>query len=127
MRQPSLMSIADPEWVGVLRAEAEKPGRTKQAIADELGVSRTAISLICAGKYSAGMDKVQAKIASRVLSLYAGGVWCPHLHSALSGGACEEHRSAPMTMSDPGRLRQWAACRSCPQNPMQQSEVKDAV
>lgn len=58
MRQASLMPLVDPAWLDVLRAEAAKPDRTKKQIGDELGVSRTAISLLCSGTYSAGMNKV---------------------------------------------------------------------
>jgi len=126
--EPLLMPLADPEWLIALRDEAEKPHRTKQAIADELGISRTAVSLLCAGKYSAKMDKVARKIAPMVMSRYANRVWCPHLRASISGTACEEYRTAPMAMSDPAALRQWAACRACPQNPDNQNhEVKDAV
>lgn len=126
MRQMNLMPLTDPKWVDVLRAEAGKPKRTKKAIADELGVSRTAISLICDGKYSAKMDKVSAKLASKVMALYACKVWCPHLHSDLTPEACRHHATAPMPTSDPDRLRHWAACRNCQQNPTN-AEVKDAV
>jgi DNA-binding XRE family transcriptional regulator len=122
------MPLADPEWLVALRDEAGKPNRTKQAIADELGISRTAVSLLCAGKYSAGMDKVARKIAPLVMARYVNRVWCPHVRASITGTACEGHRTAPMAMSDPAALRQWAACRACPQNPeTQKTEVKDAV
>ncbi|WP_234894759.1 helix-turn-helix domain-containing protein [Agrobacterium vitis] len=121
MRQMKLMGLADPAWMDVLRAEAEKPGRTKAAISKELGVSRTAISLLCAGKYSARTDKVQAKIAGQVMALYAHRVWCPHLRKAISADACAEHHAAPMSTNDPGKLKHWAACRNCKQNPENQT------
>jgi len=128
MRQMNLMTLADPKWVEVLRAEAEKPKRTKQAIANELGVSRTAISLICDGKYSARMDKVSAKIAPKVMALYACKVWCPHLRADLTPDACRHHATEAMPKSDPAKLRHWVACRNCPHNPVsEKTEVKDAV
>lgn len=127
MRSESLIPLPDPEWISVLRAESAKPGRTKQQIAEELGVSRTAISLLCSGKYSARIDKVGVKIAALVVSRYAHQVWCQHVHAAIPEATCHEHAAAPMTMSDPVRLRQWAACRSCPINPVKTNEVKDAV
>lgn len=117
MRQdPLLMPLADPEWLIVLRDEAAKANRTKQAIADELGISRTAVSLLCADKYTAKMDKVARKIAPLVIQLYANRVWCPHQRASITGSACEDHRTAPMAMSDPTALKQWAACRSCSLN-----------
>ncbi|WP_320200518.1 MarR family transcriptional regulator [Agrobacterium sp. rho-13.3] len=129
MRQASLMPLVDPAWVDVLRAEAAKPDRSKQVISEELGVSRTAISLICAGKYSAGMNKVQAKLAPKVMALYGQQVWCPHLRDAIAPGICVTHHTAPMAKSDPTKLKHWLACRQCPQNPENQkkAEVKNAV
>ena len=115
MRQMS-MTLPDPAWLEVLRAEAGKPGRTKAAIAQELGVSRTAVSLLCAGKYSARTDKVQAKIAGPVMQLYAHRVWCPYLRGAISGDECKAFCIAPMSTSDPQKLKHWAACRNCKQN-----------
>lgn len=128
MRQPSLMVLQDPQWVDVLRAEAAKPGRSKQAIADELDVSRTAISLLVAGKYSAGLDKFAEKHAAKVMALYAHQVWCPHLRASITPDACTDHRSAPMNTSDPTKLKHWAACRACKLNPdVAKSEVNNAV
>ncbi|PYE87529.1 MarR family transcriptional regulator [Phyllobacterium leguminum] len=128
MRQMTLMRMADPKWVDVLKAETEKPGRTKQAIANELGTSRTAVSLIVAGKYSARMDKVSVKLAPKVMALYAQKVWCPHLRSDLAPDACRDNASAPMPTSDPDKLRHWAACRRCSQNPVSINiEVKDVA
>lgn len=131
MRQASLMPLVDPAWVDVLRAEAAKPDRTKQAIANELEVSRTAISLLCTGTYGekakSKLNKLQAKIAHKVMALYGQQVWCPHLRTAITPGACETHHTAPMAKSDPDKLKQWLACRQCPQNPANRKEVRDAV
>lgn len=133
MRQASLIAMAEPAWIDVLRAEASKPNRTKQAIADELGVSRPTISLICAGTYAekakASMNKMQAKIAHKVMALYGQQVWCPHLRNAIAPGQCETHHTAPMAKSDPDKLKHWLACQQCPQNPKNQKpkEPNDAV
>lgn len=132
MRQSTLIPLPDPVWIDVLRAEAAKPKRTKQAIAAELDVSRTAISLLCTGTYNekakSKLDKLQAKIAHKVMALYGAQVWCPHLRNAIAPSVCEAHHTAPMSTSDPVKLRQWAACRQCPQKTATQScEVKDAV
>ncbi|MBP1862168.1 helix-turn-helix domain-containing protein [Rhizobium herbae] len=127
MQQATLIDLPDPEWMDVLRAEAEKPNTTKQAIADALGVSRTAISLLIAGKYTARTDKVTRKIADKVMELYAHRRWCPHLHRSITPTACAEHRSMPMPMSDPVALRHWVACKNCPQNPASKKDQTDAV
>lgn len=125
MRGTALMTLADPEWLEVLRAEAARPERSKQAIADELGISRTAVSLLCAGKYPAGMNRVTRKIAGEIMRRYANRVWCPHRRRAIGGEECLANRSAPMSMSDPAALRQWAACRTCRENP--DAEVPDVA
>ncbi|WP_207903898.1 helix-turn-helix domain-containing protein [Martelella mediterranea] len=125
MRQEQLMPLPDPDWIETLRIEANKPGRTKAAIAKELGISRPAVSLIIAGKYTARLEKVAVKIAARVMALYGSRVWCAHLHSSISNEQCQNNRDAPMTMSDPVRLKQWAACRACPLNPGRQGETHD--
>lgn len=133
MRQASLMPLDDPAWLNILRAEAAKPDRTKQEISVELGVSRTTISLLCSGTYAdkakAKLNKVQAKIAHKVMALYGQQVWCPHVRNAITPVDCETHHTAPMAKSDPAKLRQWLACQSCPQNPKnrKEPEVKDAV
>ena len=126
MRQESLMPLADPAWIEMLRAEAAKPGRTKAEIGRELGISCTAVSLICKGDYSAKLDKVSRKVAGKVMALYGQQVWCPHLRAAITPGACEDHRTAPMAMSDPAALKHWVACRGCPQNPARE-ETANAV
>ncbi|QQM32786.1 helix-turn-helix transcriptional regulator [Martelella lutilitoris] len=127
MRQEQLMPLPDPDWIETLRAEAEKPGRTKAAIAKELGISRPAVSLICAGKYTARLNKVGVKIAAKVMALYGRKVWCAHLRTSISNDQCRENHNAPMTMSDPVRLKQWAACHACPLNPKNMEEESHAV
>ncbi|WP_275789743.1 helix-turn-helix domain-containing protein [Pararhizobium gei] len=122
----TMLDLPDPEWLEVLRREAGKEGVTKQAIADAIGVSRTAVSLLIAGKYTARTDKVAEKIANKVMALYAHRVWCPHTHQSITSIACAQHHSAPMTMSDPDALRHWVACKKCPQNP-NRKEASDAV
>lgn len=128
MRQANLMPLEDPQWIDVLRAEAAKPKRTKAEIGRELGISRTAVSLLIDGKYTAKLDKVSAKIAPKVMALYSHQVWCPHLRASIAPSVCADHYSAPMTMSNPDKLKQWAACRACTQNPENMKpEVNDAV
>lgn len=100
----------EPEWLGWLRDRTDQLGSIKAA-ADEVGISRTAVSLLLAGKYTAGTDKVAAKIIA-----FSSGdrVWCPHLQAAIGADACAAHSTAPMPMSDPAALRHWIACKTCP-------------
>lgn len=126
MRQMSMLDLPDPEWLEVLRSQALKPEVTKKGIADQLGISRTAVSLLIDGKYTARTDRVARKIANKVMGLYAHRAWCPHIHQSITSAVCAEHHSAPMPMSDPAALRHWVACKNCPQNP-NRKEASDVV
>lgn len=101
---------SEPDWLAWLRARVDEAG-SMQKVADEVGISRPAVSLLLAGKYSAGTDRVAAKITA-----FAHGdrVWCPHLNIALAASACAGHVTAPMPMSDPAALKHWIACKHCP-------------
>lgn len=104
-----ITAAAEPEWLSWLRARVEATG-SMQKVADEVDISRTAVSLLLAGKYSAGTDKVAAKITA-----FSQGdrVWCPHLKVAIGAADCRTLNTAPMPMSDPAALKHWIACKSC--------------
>lgn len=99
----------EPDWLSWLRTRSAELGNLQKA-ADEVGISRTAVSLLLAGKYSANTDKVAAKITA-IAS--AGSVWCPHLRQALTEAECSTAHQAPMPQSDAAALRHWIACKSC--------------
>lgn len=109
-----MMAVArlqqEPEWLSWLRERVAEVG-SMQAVAEEVGISRTAISLLLAGKYTAGTDKVAAKITAFA---QRDRVWCPHLKVALDASACANYAAAAMPMSDPAALKLWIACRGCP-------------
>lgn len=100
----------EPEWLAWLRARVADVG-SMQAVADEIGISRPAVSLLLANKYTASTDKVAAKITAFASK---DRVWCPHLKVALNASICAENAAAAMPMSDPVALKLWIACRSCP-------------
>jgi transcriptional regulator with XRE-family HTH domain len=91
---------------------------TNQAIVGrELGVSRSTVSQLLAGKYGAS----SAKIEARILALYGGpiGVFaCPHSGEELSPLECATtwERAVAAGRRAPGNpvtLRQYHACRNC--------------
>lgn len=110
------LGVADPEWVQLLRAEVAK-GRTITAVAADIDMPRPSLSMLLAGNYPAGLDKISAKFAARVVAMFDGQVLCPYLRKGIGAEQCQSHATAPMSMSDPEKLRFWAACRACPQNP----------
>lgn len=96
-------------WLTLLTDAVNKSSR--QAVADELGVSRTTISLVLNDNYPASTDKIEEK----VLNFY-GRLECPHTGESISINQCKaNHLSAPPT-SSPRAMRLWRACQSCPNN-----------
>ena len=94
-------------WFELFKAAVESSSRQK--VADDLGISRTAVSLIYSGKYPAKTDK----IATLVMEIY-GRVHCPHLGTEISNNECRLHHSAEVPTSSPRAMRHWKACQSCP-------------
>lgn len=82
---------------------------TKKQVADQLGVSRTAISLIVNGKYPAS----DTHIAKKVMETF-GRIDCPHLAQSISQAQCRENstREAPPNNS-PREMKLWRACQTC--------------
>ena len=111
--------LPDPEWVQLLRTEVAKR-RSIAAVARDIDMPRPSLSMLLAGTYPAGLDKVSAKYAAKVISLFRGQVLCPHLRKGIGIDVCKGHAAAPMMMSSPDQLKFWAACRACPQNPTKQ-------
>jgi hypothetical protein len=111
-------SASEPEWLALLRAEVAK-GRTIAAVAREAGMARPSLSMLLSGTYpAASLDRVTAKHEGPVLARLRDQVPCPHLRRGIGRAECRAHASAPMSASDPARLRQWAACRGCALNPL---------
>ncbi|WP_211365116.1 helix-turn-helix domain-containing protein [Rhodovulum strictum] len=111
-----MIEIPDPEWIELLRAEIDK-GRSIAEVAREIGMARPSLSMLLAGTYPARIDKVTAKYGAKVTALYRNRVLCPFLRQGIPAEECRAHASAPMSTSNPERLRHWAACRACPMNP----------
>lgn len=99
----------EPEYLTILRERVASLG-SNQAVADELCVSRTAVSLLLAGKYTGGTEQV----ATRIVEHYTDRVHCPHVSASISKKACASNNESAAPVSDPQKLRQWAACRLCP-------------
>lgn len=96
-------------WLTLLQEQVEKS--SKQAVADELGVSRTVISLVMNEKYPASTDKIE----ERVNNLYSR-LQCPHTGENITITACKANQTATAPTSSPRAMRLWRACQSCPNN-----------
>lgn len=111
------LDMPELEWIALLKAEQAK-GKTVVALARECGIARSSLQMLLTGKYPAqSLDLVTQKHAGRVLRLYRAQVLCPHLRRGLGAEECREFASAPMSTSNPEKLKHWAACRRCPLNP----------
>ena len=101
------MRVTEENWLDVLRVETGKS--SNQAVANAVGVSRTAISLALAGKYRGQTDLLRDKIIAH----FSGDVDCPHLGTSIALAECRGFQGAPLPMSCPNELRHWHACRQC--------------
>ena len=108
---------SESEWIAVLRAEVAK-GRTIAEVARQAGMKRPSLSMLLKGTYpAASLAGIARRHEAEVLRLLRDQVACPAL-GPIGRAACRAHASAPMSASDPARLRQWAACRGCALNPL---------
>ncbi|GAB6127331.1 LacI family transcriptional regulator [Humidesulfovibrio idahonensis] len=97
------------DWLTLLsEAVAES---SKAAVAEELGVSRPAVSLLLLGKYPGKTDRMAARILERYARLD-----CPHTGKSVTPDHCRKF-CGPVPTSSPAALRQWRACLTCPNNP----------
>lgn len=93
-------------WLTLLRQAVDESSLS--AVAKELDISRSALSLVLSGKYPASTDR----IALRVMTAY-GRVSCPHLGAELVERECRAYRERSCPTSSPRELRHWRACQSC--------------
>lgn len=101
--------MADMTWMAMLKEQVD--ARSITAVAADLGVSRTAVSLVLSGKYPGRTDKMAARIVdvfSRVRCPYSGGL--------VSPAECAQ-RAGKMPMGSPGALRWWRMCQECENKP----------
>ncbi len=104
-------------WFALL--EKAVAASSKTAVAQRLGISRTAISLVMSDKYGAATDK----IAARVLAVYAV-VDCPYLGQEITQRECQEHAGRDIPTSSPRAVRHWRSCQTCPNRPQQEETCK---
>ncbi|MCC6195686.1 MAG: LacI family transcriptional regulator [Burkholderiales bacterium] len=104
------------DWFTVLRARVD--ATSCQQVAEELGLSRTAVSLVLGGKYPAST----ARIATRVLRTYDRHL-CPYLQEEIAGHECRRYAARKFSASAPMQARHWRACQVCPHNPFKRSDA----
>ncbi|MBC9246714.1 hypothetical protein H4P12_08310 [Paracoccus sp. 11-3] len=111
------LDLVEPEWVTLLRAERAK-GKSVSQIARETEMARPSVSMLLNGTYPANsLDLATRKHGPRIVRIYRDQVLCPHLREGIGAAECEAYASAPMSTSNPEKLRHWRACLHCPLNP----------
>lgn len=115
--RPSLnLDLPEPEWVTLLREQQAK-GKSISQIARECEMPRPSVSMLLSGSYPAkSLDLATRKNGARIVQLYRDQLLCPHLRRGISAEECRKFANAPMSTSNPERLRHWQACRNCPLN-----------
>lgn len=98
-------------WLELLSAAVVASSMT--AVAKRLGISRTAVSLVLAGKYGAKTDRIEAK----VLAVIGNSVECPAMGKAIAMDRCREFHQARAPMHNPIAMQHWRACQRCSHNP----------
>jgi hypothetical protein len=101
-----------PAVIERLKAEVERLG-TKQAVANVIGRSRTAVSLALAGRYPA---KNTAEFEAAVLAAF-DGVRCPFLGETVRRDQCRATAFGRCPTHSPQAAAAWRACQSCPHRP----------
>ncbi|MDS4020642.1 MAG: LacI family transcriptional regulator [Candidatus Competibacter sp.] len=100
------------DWRELLRAAVARDSIT--AVADRVGVSRTTISLVLAGKYPAKThDALERKVRDALDAWH-----CPFFDAELLGSHCRRYRERPMPRSSARDLRHWRVCQTCHHNPL---------
>lgn len=110
------MSAADPDWLAALRAVAAEHGIAEAG--RRAGISRTSASLLLAGKYTAGLNKVSAKIRARLLN----SVMCPAFGQSITHERCSTQAAKPFSAASSRAAALWRACQSCPHKPKEAAD-----
>jgi hypothetical protein len=111
----ALPPVAEPTWMVLLRGAVER-APSMQAVAEQIGYSRTTVSLVLAGKYG----KSTEAIALAVMTLL-DQVICPVLGD-LPGPDCLRNQNAPFSAANPQRVALYRACRAgCPHSRLERT------
>jgi len=102
------------DWMQILRDAVRADPRGATGVAERMGVSRPAVSLLLAGRYPAGTERMAALVLERL-----GRRTCPHTGEEIGPEVCDGWAVRPMPTSNPYDLQQWRACRRCEHYPTQ--------
>lgn len=95
------------DWLELLRAAAAR--ETIAGAAERVGLSRSTVSLLLAGKYPArSLGNVERKVRDAL-----DGWRCPFLVREISESDCRAYQNRPTPRSSSREFKHWQACRQC--------------
>jgi len=95
------------DWLELLRAAVAR--ETIAGAAERIGLSRTTLSLVLAGKYPAKtLAGVEQKVRAALDSWH-----CPHFGIVIGAADCRHYQELPLPLSSARDLRLWRACQNC--------------
>lgn len=101
--------MTDTHAMNLCRAAVDAGSMTE--VAEQIGYSRTSISLYLSGKYGAGVENLEAAILARY-DIYP----CTHSGTEISGPDCQRRATAPRPFGGKAREAHWQTCQSCSHN-----------
>lgn len=114
-KQPINQPYMTEQWFKTLKEQCDT--KTARVVAQELGYSKTTLSLILNGHYVGKTDRV----CDAVLLRYHF-VECPHLRKMLRVHECVSLATSPAPTHNPIKMQQWRACQNCPKCPKECSK-----
>ncbi|WP_084308534.1 hypothetical protein [Phytopseudomonas flavescens] len=100
-----------PLFIRLLAAEASCTDKSKAAA--RIGMSRTAVSLVLANKYTSPST---AGVERRVMEVL-GRIECAAVAEPITVEQCQSYRARPAPTHNPQSMQHWRACQQCPMNP----------
>lgn len=106
-------------WRTLFDAALARHQGNKAALAAELGVSRTMISLVASDKYHGNLDS----FARRVVDTF-DRYPCSFNDEPVTPITCAEIALRPAPTSSPREMRHWRTCQACAHKPVKEGVVK---
>lgn len=94
-------------WKQLVLNRKEQLG-SLQKVANELGYSRTGLSLALRDKYVGST----VRLVKKVLAVL-GKIECPYLQHEISSLDCQKHKERDAPTQNPVEMRHWRACQLC--------------
>ncbi|KUJ75941.1 hypothetical protein AVO42_00325 [Thiomicrospira sp. XS5] len=92
--------------------------QSQKRVADQCGISATAVNQVLKGVYKGSLDNVIEKVSGALLNQ---SVHCPVLDD-ITTDLCAKYRKEGFMPTNPMRVQLYRACQTCPNNPKNYGE-----